>query len=97
MNDDLALDPNALERLGRLFRERGGLGADEPLSSRLISGGRSNLTYEVNSDRDAWVLRRPPMDHVLSTAHDMGREYRVHSETFRSTSLCPRPFSCPMT
>lgn len=77
MNDDLTLDPNALDRLGGLLRQRGALGANEPISSRLISGGRSNLTYEVSSDRDTWVLRRPPLGHVLSTAHDMGREYRV--------------------
>jgi aminoglycoside phosphotransferase (APT) family kinase protein len=24
-----------------------------------------------------WVLRRPPLGHVLATAHDMGREYRI--------------------
>ena len=24
-----------------------------------------------------WVLRRPPLGHVLPTAHDMAREYRV--------------------
>lgn len=23
------------------------------------------------------MLRRPPLGHVLATAHDMGREYRV--------------------
>jgi aminoglycoside phosphotransferase (APT) family kinase protein len=49
------------------------------LSARLLSGGRSNLTYAV-SDRDrSWVLRRPPLGHVLETAHDMRREFRVIS------------------
>jgi aminoglycoside phosphotransferase (APT) family kinase protein len=52
----------------------------EPLSATLIAGGLSNLTYEV---RDAagrsWILRRPPLGHVLPTAHDMRREYRVVS------------------
>jgi aminoglycoside phosphotransferase (APT) family kinase protein len=48
-----------------------------PVRGRLISGGRSNLTYEVSDGTRAWVVRRPPLGHVLATAHDMGREYRV--------------------
>jgi aminoglycoside phosphotransferase (APT) family kinase protein len=51
-----------------------------PLDFELITGGRSNLTYLV---RDAagtrWVLRRPPLGHVLATAHDVGRESRIMS------------------
>ncbi len=49
------------------------------LSARLISGGKSNLTYLVTTGTDEYVLRRPPLGHVLATAHDMGREYRVIS------------------
>ncbi|MFC5185097.1 phosphotransferase family protein [Actinomadura harenae] len=48
----------------------------------VIAGGRSNLTYAITltgGDRDRIVLRRPPLGHVLPTAHDMGREYRVLS------------------
>ncbi|HEX3512930.1 MAG TPA: phosphotransferase family protein [Trebonia sp.] len=48
-----------------------------PLTGRLIAGGRSNLTYEVSDGTRTWVVRRPPLGHVLATAHDMGREYRV--------------------
>jgi aminoglycoside phosphotransferase (APT) family kinase protein len=49
-----------------------------PLSVRLISGGRSNLTYLIeDADGRPFVLRRPPLGHLLSTAHDMGREYRI--------------------
>jgi aminoglycoside phosphotransferase (APT) family kinase protein len=48
-----------------------------PLRGRLIAGGRSNLTYEVGDGTRHWVVRRPPLGHVLATAHDMGREYRV--------------------
>ncbi|WP_371660485.1 phosphotransferase family protein [Streptomyces sp. NBC_00280] len=43
----------------------------------LISGGRSNLTYQLDGGPQPLVLRRPPLGHVLATAHDMGREYRV--------------------
>jgi len=50
---------------------------DGPLSARIISGGRSNLTYEVTDGTRRLVLRRPPLGHVLATAHDMAREYRV--------------------
>jgi aminoglycoside phosphotransferase (APT) family kinase protein len=48
-----------------------------PLTGEVIAGGRSNLTYVVTDGRSRWVLRRPPLGHVLATAHDMGREYRV--------------------
>ena len=45
----------------------------------LIAGGRSNLTYRLDLDGGQLVLRRPPLGHVLPTAHDMNREYRVLS------------------
>jgi aminoglycoside phosphotransferase (APT) family kinase protein len=48
-----------------------------PLWAELISGGRSNLTYVVGDGTHEWVLRRPPLGHVLPTAHDMQREYTV--------------------
>ncbi len=50
-----------------------------PLHAELIVGGRSNLTYLIGDDAASWVLRRPPLGHVLATAHDMSREYRVMS------------------
>ena len=48
-----------------------------PLRGELIAGGRSNLTYEVSDGTKSWVVRRPPLGHVLATAHDMRREYQV--------------------
>jgi len=60
----------------RFFHERVP-GAVGELRFSLISGGRSNLTYLVEGDGKQWVLRRPPLGHVLPTAHDMAREYRV--------------------
>ena len=51
-----------------------------PLRFELITGGLSNLTYTVtDSAGNRWVLRRPPLGHVLATAHDMGREFRIIS------------------
>ena len=52
---------------------------DAPLTASLIAGGRSNLTYHVTDGTHEWVVRRPPLGHVVATAHDMGREYRVMS------------------
>lgn len=75
-------DPPGLDvaGLGRwLAREHPGLTGDGPLSADLITGGRSNLTYRVDGARVPLVLRRPPLGHVLSTAHDMRREHRVIS------------------
>jgi aminoglycoside phosphotransferase (APT) family kinase protein len=48
-----------------------------PLHASLISGGRSNLTYAIGDETHEWVLRRPPLGHVLPTAHDMAREHTV--------------------
>ncbi|MFA3838913.1 phosphotransferase family protein [Streptomyces aureus] len=63
---------------GHLDRERPGL-VTGPLSGRVVEGGRSNLTYIVGDGSSTWVVRRPPLGHVLATAHDMKREYRVIS------------------
>ena len=53
-------------------------GARAPFSFDLIAGGRSNLTYRVtDADGTRFVLRRPPLGHVLATAHDMAREFRI--------------------
>ena len=71
-----------LAALGGYLSDRG---FEAPaLSAELIAGGKSNLTYTVTTRTATGggrtrVLRRPPLGHVLATAHDMGREYRVLS------------------
>jgi len=51
---------------------------EPPLEFSLIAGGHSNLTYKfVDARGAAFVLRRPPLGHVLESAHDMGREHRI--------------------
>ena len=51
------------------------LGAAAPLRFERLAGGYSNLTFLVSdADGERWVLRRPPLGHVLATAHDMDRE-----------------------
>jgi aminoglycoside phosphotransferase (APT) family kinase protein len=53
-------------------------GAVVPFRFELIAGGRSNLTFRVTDAAGAtFVLRRPPLGHVLATAHDMAREYKI--------------------
>ncbi len=72
--------------------------------AELIEGGRSNLTYRLvvgtgspadDGTSDRWVLRRPPLGHVLATAHDMVREHTVQAALEgivpvpRMVALCP--------
>jgi aminoglycoside phosphotransferase (APT) family kinase protein len=49
-----------------------------PAEFTLIAGGHSNLTYGVtDANGTKYVLRRPPLGHVLESAHDMGREHKI--------------------
>ncbi len=50
-----------------------------PLEAAILAGGRSNLTYRLDAGGSPMVLRRPPLGHVQSTAHDMAREFRIIS------------------
>jgi aminoglycoside phosphotransferase (APT) family kinase protein len=59
-------------------------------SVSLIAGGKSNLTYLVGSRAGELVFRRPPLGHVLPTAHDMAREHRVISALGRTAFPVPR-------
>jgi aminoglycoside phosphotransferase (APT) family kinase protein len=55
-------------------------GAVGPFRFDVIAGGHSNLTFRVTgASGPALVLRRPPLGHVLASAHDMGREHRILS------------------
>jgi aminoglycoside phosphotransferase (APT) family kinase protein len=65
--------------------------AGDQLSAAIIAGGKSNLTYVVTDGAREWVVRRPPMGHVLATAHDMSREYKV------MTALRDTPVPVPVT
>jgi aminoglycoside phosphotransferase (APT) family kinase protein len=53
-------------------------GAVPPLRFARVAGGHSCLTYVVTDAAGTrTVLRRPPIGHVLATAHDVAREHRV--------------------
>ncbi len=68
-------------------------GAEPPFRFELIAGGRSNLTYRV-TDRSgrSFALRRPPVSHVLPTAHDMQREFTVISALVPTGVPVPRTY-----
>lgn len=66
---------------------------EEPVAYSLIAGGHSNLTFccEDASGR-RYVLRRPPLGHVLESAHDMGREHKIISALENSEVPVPVTF-----
>ena len=67
------------------------LSVERPLEATLITGGKSNLTYAVTDGEVDVIVRRPPLGHVLATAHDMTREHRV------ITALGPTEVPVPQT
>ena len=82
MTEPAAQDPPGVDTAalaGWLAGARPDLLAGGPLRATLVAGGRSNLTYRVDGGSRPFVLRRPPLGHVLATAHDMGREHTVIS------------------
>jgi aminoglycoside phosphotransferase (APT) family kinase protein len=80
-----------LERLRSYLDEHRPGMVEGQLTATHITGGRSNLTYVLADGRKDWILRRPPLGHVLATAHDMAREHRV------ITALGPSPVPVPRT
>ncbi len=64
-----------------------------PLTGELVAGGKSNLTYVVGDGHREWVVRRPPLGHVLATAHDMTREHRVITALRDTDVPVPRTYA----
>jgi aminoglycoside phosphotransferase (APT) family kinase protein len=70
------------------------IGAVPPLSFSRIGRGRSNLTFDVGDAAGGrWVLRRPPLGHLLASAHDVGREYHVLSRLSGTNVPAPGVFA----
>ncbi|HEY8882288.1 MAG TPA: phosphotransferase, partial [Dermatophilaceae bacterium] len=80
-----------LARFRAFFEDARPGGVNGPLRALVIPGGKSNLTYEVTDGQASWIVRRPPLGHVLATAHDMSREHRV------MTALHPTDVPVPAT
>ena len=72
-------------------------GAKPPLEFTLIAGGHSNLTFKVTDTAgQEFVLRRPPLSHVLASAHDMGREHKIISALWSTPVPVPQALGfCP--
>jgi aminoglycoside phosphotransferase (APT) family kinase protein len=62
-----------------------------PWQAEVISGGLSNITYRLHLPGGTVILRRPPLGHILQSAHDMKREHRV------LTALAPTDVPVPRT
>ena len=61
------------------------------LNFQIVTHGRSNLTYILEDETSTkWILRRPPTGHVLASAHDMNREYKIISALGKSNVPVPR-------
>ncbi|MBC2638936.1 MULTISPECIES: phosphotransferase family protein [unclassified Rhodococcus (in: high G+C Gram-positive bacteria)] len=87
--DVVGIDTGAVSRwFGTL-----GIECAEPLTFDRIGLGQSNLTYLVQ-DRAGrrWVLRRPPLGHLLASAHDVAREARILSALEDTPVPTPRVF-----
>jgi aminoglycoside phosphotransferase (APT) family kinase protein len=63
------------------------------LTIALLTGGRSNLTYQLSQADRSWVLRRPPLGHVMPSAHDMAREFRTLSFLTGNQFPVPEPLA----
>src|SRR5690606_13708519 len=46
-------------------------------NASLLSGGHSNLNILLDFGGQKLVLRRPPLGHIMESAHNMEREYRA--------------------
>lgn len=62
-----------------------------PLRATRFVGGHSNITYRIDDAAGrAVVLRRPPVSHTLSSAHDVLREHRIMSALADTPVPVPR-------
>ncbi|MEU1597042.1 phosphotransferase family protein [Streptomyces sp. NPDC005708] len=78
------------DRLGTVLAEITGDDRWTQHQTRLITGGKSNLTFELTCAAGALILRRPPTGHLLPRAHDMGREARVQRALYDTAVPVPR-------
>jgi aminoglycoside phosphotransferase (APT) family kinase protein len=78
------------ERIGPWLADRLHDPAWRDCTVSLIAGGKSNLTYLVASPAGELVFRRPPLGHILPTAHDMAREHRVITALGNTAFPVPR-------
>lgn len=85
----MGIDPDAVAGwLGDL-----GIRVSGRLSFDRIGLGQSNLTFLIRDEGGGrWVLRRPPIGHLLESAHDVAREARIMSALEGTDVPAPRIF-----
>jgi aminoglycoside phosphotransferase (APT) family kinase protein len=86
--------PEATARFDRVLAwlDRQGFALERPVDIVALSGGRSNLTYELtDGDGKRFVLRRPPDGTLLPTAHDVSREWMFIRDLHGSPVPAPPP------
>ncbi len=64
---------------------------DKILKVKQFSGGASNLTYQLENQHQAIILRRPPKGTKAKSAHDMVREFQVLKRLEKIYPLAPKP------
>ncbi|MFE4503556.1 phosphotransferase family protein [Rhodococcus sp. NPDC056743] len=70
-----------------------GLDVVGTLNFERIGLGQSNLTFLVTDEAGhRWVLRRPPLGHLLASAHDVAREARILSALGDTVVPVPRVY-----
>jgi aminoglycoside phosphotransferase (APT) family kinase protein len=85
----LGLNPDAVTR----WIDSLGIDFSGPLTFDRIGLGQSNLTFLVRDQQDRkWVLRRPPLGHLLASAHDVAREARILSALEGTAVPTPRVY-----
>ena len=62
-----------------------------PWRPDIIAWGLSNITYRMPLPSGTLIRRRPPVGHLLSPAHDVGREYRVLAALVGTDVPVPAP------
>ncbi|MEY9895392.1 aminoglycoside phosphotransferase (APT) family kinase protein [Catenulispora sp. MAP5-51] len=89
----------ALEELPGLvsgWLAESGIEHESPLTLTRVGVGQSNLTYAVadatGRPERRWILRRPPLGHLLASAHDVAREARILTALQDSDVPVPRVF-----
>jgi aminoglycoside phosphotransferase (APT) family kinase protein len=91
---DSATDRLDIERLSRWMLDQGlPIDPTRPIDIELLARGRSNVTYRLHQDERDWVVRRPPFGHVMPSAHDMSREFRVISGMYAGGFAVPTPIA----
>lgn len=78
MSDHTGQDPHALDLKALNEELQAGIPGFGTLAEiEKFSGGQSNPTYLLKAETGKYVLRAKPPGHLLASAHQVDREYRV--------------------